>query len=91
MDYNEIYSKTKSIIVDYLRIDSDELKPDTDIIVDLCADSIAMVELAFRFSEVFGIPMLDGDENLYIMKNLVDHIYGKVHEKDGASIEGSIN
>lgn len=90
MDYNEIYSKTKSIIVDYLRIDSDELKPDTDIVADLCADSIAMVELAFRFSEVFGIPMLEVDDKLFVMKNLVDHINGKVHEKDGATIEGSI-
>ncbi|NLD49725.1 MAG: acyl carrier protein [Clostridiaceae bacterium] len=88
MDYNEIYSKTKSIIVDYLRIDSDELKPETDIIVDLCVDSIAMVELSFRFSEAFCIPMLEVDAELFVMKNLVDYIYEKVCERGGACIEG---
>lgn len=47
-----------------------------------------MVELSFRFSEAFCIPMLEVDAELFVMKNLVDYIYEKVCERGGACIEG---
>ncbi|MFZ5988667.1 MAG: acyl carrier protein [Bacillota bacterium] len=77
MDYNEIYNKTKELIIDYLRVDESEVTPETNLVDDLCADSIAMVELGFRFSETFSIPMIEGDSELFIMKNLVDYIFSK--------------
>lgn len=74
MDYNEVYGKTKEIIVDYLRVDEKEIMPETNLVDELCADSIALVELGFRFSETFGVPMIEGNPDLFIMKNLVDFI-----------------
>jgi acyl carrier protein len=74
MDYNEVYEKTKEIIVDYLRVDASEVMPETNLVDELCADSIALVELGFRFSETFGIPMIEGNPDLFVMKNLVDFI-----------------
>jgi acyl carrier protein len=81
MNYNEVYGKTKELIVDYLRVDEKEISPDTNLVDELCADSIAIVELGFRFSETFSIPMIEGGPELYIMKNLVDFIYDKIQNK----------
>jgi len=74
MNYNEVYEKTKEIIVDYLRVDEKEIMPETNLGDELCADSIALVELGFRFSETFGVPMIEGNPDLFVMKNLVDFI-----------------
>lgn len=74
MDYNEVYNKTKEIIIGYLKLDENELNPDTNLLDDLCIDSIALVELGFRFSEEFGIPMIDGSMDLFVMKDVVKHI-----------------
>jgi len=75
MTKNEVYDKVKEIVVDYLRVNQEEVKPETNLVEELCADSIALVELGFRFSETFSIPMVEGDPNLFIMNNLVDYIY----------------
>lgn len=81
MSYDEIYSKTKELIVDYLRVDESEVAPDTNLIDDLCADSIALVELGFRFSESFSVPMIDSKPDLFIMENIVKFIWDKINEK----------
>lgn len=80
MDYDEIYNKTKAIIVDYLRVDEKEVTPETNIVDDLFADSIALVELGFRFSETFSIPMIEGSPELFVMKELVPYIQKKMSE-----------
>ncbi|MFP4661869.1 MAG: acyl carrier protein [Halanaerobiales bacterium] len=81
MEYNEVYTKTRDIIVEYLGVDENELESETDIVEELCVDSIALVELGFRFSETFGIPMVENNMDLYIMKNLVNHIYNSIENK----------
>lgn len=75
MKKTEVYDKVKEIVVDYLRVNQEEVKPETNLAEELCADSIALVELGFRFSETFSIPLVEGDANLFIMNNLVDYIY----------------
>lgn len=80
MNYDEIYRKTKAIIVDYLRVDETEVTPETNIVDDLYADSIAVVELGFRFSETFSIPMIEGKPELYVMKELVAYIQKNMSE-----------
>lgn len=80
MSYDEIYDKTKEIIVDYLRVDENEVTPETNIVDDLFADSIALVELGFRFSETFSIPIIEGNPELFVMKELVDFIHKKIQE-----------
>ncbi len=81
MNYDEVYEKTKELIVDYLRVDEKEVQPDTNLVDELCADSIAIVELGFRFSETFSIPMMEGDPELFVMKNLANSIYEKIQNK----------
>jgi acyl carrier protein len=78
MEKAEVYEKVKEIVVDYLRLNEDEVMPETNLVEELCADSIALVELGFRFSETFSIPLVEGDSTLFIMNNLVDYIYGQI-------------
>ncbi len=76
---NEVYEKVKEIVVGYLNVNDNEIRPETNLVEELCADSIALVELGFRFSETFSIPMVEGDSELFIMKNLVNFIVEKMH------------
>ena len=78
MSYDEIYQKTKTIIVDYLRVGEAEVTPETNIVDELFADSIALVELGFRFSETFGVPMIEGNPELFVMKELVTFIQAQM-------------
>jgi acyl carrier protein len=80
MEKNEIYDKVKEIVVNYLRVNEDEVKPNTNLVEELCADSIALVELGFRFSETFSIPMVEGNADLFIMNNLVDYIDAQMQQ-----------
>lgn len=71
---DEIYSKVVELISDYLRLEKDELKGDSHIINDMGADSLALVELGFKLSETFDIPMLEPTEDAMVINNLVDII-----------------
>lgn len=74
MDKNEVESKLIEILSGYLRLDAGEVQNDSHIVDDLGADSLALVELGFKFSDEFDIPMLEPDDNLLIFKELVEHV-----------------
>jgi len=78
MNENEVFDKVKKIVVEYLNVEENEVNAETNLVDELCVDSIALVELGFRFSEKFDIPMVEGESDLFIMKNLVDFIKGKM-------------
>jgi len=80
MNEKEVFEKVKEIIVDYLNVDESEITTETNLVEELCLDSIALVELGFRFSETFSIPMVEGDPDLFIMKNLVKFIMEKMEK-----------
>ncbi len=81
MDYQVVYERTKSILMDYLRVTEEEINPDTHLVDDLIVDSIALVELGFRFAETFNIPMPQPTDELYIMKNLVQSLTDQINAK----------
>lgn len=81
MDYQAVYEKTKLILMDYLRVNAEEITPSTHLVNDLIVDSIAMVELGFRFAETFNIPMPQPTEELSIMKNLVQFLTDQIDNK----------
>lgn len=81
MEYQAVYDQTKQILMDYLRVNEDEIAPETNLVDDLTVDSIAMVELGFRFAETFSIPMPQPTEDLYIMKNLVQFLTDEINRK----------
>jgi acyl carrier protein len=74
MTEEDIYMRVSEILVDYLRLEPSEITPDSHIVNDIGADSLAMVEPGFKFSEAFGVGMMaPTDENL-VVGNLVRQI-----------------
>ncbi len=75
IDKNDlVYITAKKMISDYLRLKDDELQPDSHIVDDIGADSLAIVELGFQLSEKFGVPLVDTSDDKLVFKNLVKYI-----------------
>ena len=56
-----VAEKVKSIIVEQLGVDADEVTPEASFTDDLGADSLDIVELVMAFEEEFGIEIPDED------------------------------
>ena len=56
-----VAEKVKSIIVEQLGVDADEVTPGASFTDDLGADSLDIVELVMAFEEEFGIEIPDED------------------------------
>jgi acyl carrier protein len=54
-----VEERVKSIIVEQLGVDADEVKPEASFVEDLGADSLDTVELIMAFEEEFGIEISD--------------------------------
>lgn len=78
MEKETLYTTVTTIISDYLRLEAGELSPQSHIMMDLGADSLALVELGFKFSESLGIGMLEPNEELMIIDNLISHIHTEI-------------
>ena len=54
-----VEDRVKSIIVEQLGVDADEVNPDASFVEDLGADSLDTVELIMAFEEEFGVEIPD--------------------------------
>jgi acyl carrier protein len=61
MDREEILDKVRSVVVDQLNVEEDEVVEDASFIDDLGADSLGIVELVMALEEEFGISIPDED------------------------------
>ena len=67
--------KVKSIIVEQLGVDEDEVTLDASFTDDLGADSLDIVELVMAFEEEFGIEIPDEEaEKISTVRQAVDYI-----------------
>ena len=62
--------KVKSLVADHLCIPADSIADDADIVRDLNADSIDLVEMVMTLEEEFGISV--PDEKLSAIKTISD-------------------
>ena len=78
MERDEIMDKVRSVIVDQLGVQEDDVAEDAAFIDDLGADSLDIVELVMALEEEFGISIPDeeaeniktvGDAVAFIEKN----------------------
>jgi acyl carrier protein len=75
---NSVEEKVKSIIVEQLGVQADEVKPEASFVDDLGADSLDTVELVMAFEEAFGIEIPDEDaEKIQKVKDAISYIEGK--------------
>jgi acyl carrier protein len=72
-----IPEKVKSIIVDQLGVDEEQVTPDASFVDDLGADSLDQVELVMALEEEFGLEIPDEDaEKITRVKEAVTYIEG---------------
>ncbi|MGB5161878.1 MAG: acyl carrier protein [Thermoanaerobaculia bacterium] len=70
-----VSEKVKSIIVEQLGVDADEVTAEASFTEDLGADSLDIVELVMAFEEEFGIEIPDEDaEKIGRVKEAVSYI-----------------
>lgn len=66
------FEEVKAVIVDVLKIDGDEIKPETRLIEDLKADSMDQFFLIDGFCEKFDISI--EDEEARLIKTVADAV-----------------
>ncbi len=74
MERQEVFAKVSELLTDYLRLRPGELTEASHVVRDLGADSLAIVELGFKFMETFGIAMVAADDENLVVGRLVDTI-----------------
>ena len=70
-----VEERVKSIIVEQLGVDADEVSADASFVEDLGADSLDQFELIMAFEEEFGDEISDDEaEKIRRVKDAVDYI-----------------
>ncbi len=70
-----VEDKVKSIIVEQLGVDANEVTPEASFVDDLGADSLDTVELVMAFEEAFNIEIPDeAAEKITKVKDAIDYI-----------------
>src|SRR3954464_7458351 len=81
-----VADKVKSIIVEQLGVDEEEVTPDASFVDDLGADSLDTVELVMAFEEEFGIEIPDEDaEKITRVKEAIEYIESHSKKKGRAA------
>ena len=71
----DIVSEVKRVIVEQLDCDAASIKPESNIIDDLGADSLAIVELVLKLEETFGISIPEEEtEKIRTVGNVIEYI-----------------
>lgn len=77
-----VYEKLKELILSQFGIDEDQLTPDTDIVDDLGADSLDVMEMLMALEEEYGILVVDDDvSELRTISEIVEFVESKIAEK----------
>ena len=72
------FDSVRDIIVDTLSCDAEDVKPETNLIEDLEADSLEIVELSMALQESLGVGIEDEDlEKIHTVQDILDYIKGK--------------
>ena len=70
-----VEDRVKSIIVEQLGVDAEEVQPEASFVEDLGADSLDTVELIMAFEEEFGVEISDDDaEKIRRVRDAVEYI-----------------
>ena len=70
-----VEERVKSIIVEQLGVDTEEVTSEASFVEDLGADSLDTVELIMAFEEEFGVEISDEDaENIRRVKDAVEYV-----------------
>lgn len=72
------FENVRDIIVETLSCDAADVKPETNLIEDLEADSLEIVELSMALQESLGVGIEDEDlEKIHTVQDILDYIKSK--------------
>ena len=78
-----VAERVKSIIVEQLGVDEDEVTLDASFTDDLGADSLDIVELVMAFEEEFGIEITEEEaDNISNVREAVDYIQNNAGDQN---------
>ncbi|MGB9789963.1 acyl carrier protein [Thermotoga caldifontis] len=79
MNKEELLERIKEIIADKLGVDIDEVTDDADLIDDLDADSLDLVDLAMAIEDEFGVTIADEElEKIRTVRDIFRELYEKI-------------
>lgn len=68
----EVYEKIVSLLSEQLGIDKEKITPDSDVVKDLGADSLDVVQMLMAMEEEYGITVSEDDAaNLRTVSDIV--------------------
>lgn len=74
----EIAEKVKSIIVEQLNLEPDQVTPEASFIEDLGADSLDIVELIMALEEEYDMAIPDEDaEKIQTVEDVINYVQSK--------------
>lgn len=77
----DIFEQVKKILCDQLDLEEEQVNEDSEVIDDLGADSLDIVDLVMTLEEEFDTEIPDEDiENLKTVGNIVKYIEDRVAE-----------
>lgn len=72
------FENVRDIIVETLSCDAEDVKLDTNLVEDLEADSLEIVELSMALQESLGAGIADEDlEKIHTVRDILDYIQSK--------------
>lgn len=70
-----MFDKVKDILAEQLRLDPDKITPDAEIIADLGADSLDVLQLLMTIEDEYGIKIPDEElEGFHTVGDIVDYV-----------------
>jgi acyl carrier protein len=79
VDKEKLMERIKEIIADKLGVDIDEVTDDADLIDDLDADSLDLVDLAMAIEDEFGVTIPDEElEKIRTVRDVFKELYEKI-------------
>ena len=76
-----VFEKIRDLIAEQLEIDPELIKPETDLMLDLNADSLDAVDVLTQIEDEFGIEIPDEKtEEFNIVANLVKYVEEQIQE-----------
>jgi acyl carrier protein len=91
MTRDQIYAKVKTVLVDALAVDDDEVSPEASLTRDLGAESIDFLDIGFKLEQAFGFKIAQGElfpENVQQDPQFVQD--GKVTPKGLAALKARL-
>ncbi len=68
-----MFEKVCKMLAEQLGIDANSIKPEQEVVKDLGADSLDVVELIMALEDEYGITLPEGDvENVKTVQDIVD-------------------